>query len=360
MKLLQSVLLSIGLALTITAQAKEKIHVSYIPLADHYPAIIAHAKYRQEMKEADFELEMFKRWQDLRGKFMAGQTDVALIINPLAMEMFAEKSNFRFVSLIHRDGNALAVNTVFARRLHLAEKRIDRKPTADVAKVMGEWKAEQGKPIVVAVPSLKATHVVVLYKYLKDHGKTLALTPQDKGDVLVSAVPPPHSPAFLQEQAKQGVAASFEQSLPWAEVVETGNYGKVAWYSKDVLPWPKGHVECIVIATDEAIKNKRAALQEVITTFHRAGQDIETARAEGGKALEEIAKIINLYILAHNVESIKQSLNAELNVINYKHLNVDKAGLKHIMDLAVESGVLKQGIDLDQFTDESFATTITD
>ncbi len=47
-------------------------------------------------------------------------------------------------------------------------------------------------------------------------------------------------------------------------------------------------------------------------------------------------------------------------MINYKHLNVDKTGLKQIMDYAVEGGILKKTIDIEAFADESFATRITD
>jgi len=80
-------------------------------------------------------------------------------------------------------------------------------------------------------------------------------------DVIAIEVPPPKSPSFIKKQNSRGIPASFEQSLPWADVVETKVFGYVAWYSKDVMPWPNGHVECIAIATDDCIKNKHEALK---------------------------------------------------------------------------------------------------
>lgn len=341
------------------AQGREKIHALYIPLADHYAgAVIAHAKYAPTMVKAQYTVEMMQSWPSLQGKFLSGQADVAFIIGPVAMEMFAQKPIFRCVSLVHRDGNALAVNEIFENRLRLPANRADRKPTADVAEAMGAWRKETGQASLCGVPSLFATHVVVLYKYLKEHGKTLAIG-EGEGDVLVKAVPPPNSPAFLKEQAKAGKAASFEQSLPWADVVETAGYGKVAWYSKDVLQWPHGHVECIMIASDEALKQKRQALEEVIYHIHQAGRDIDAARAKGGQALEEIAKLVHQYIPAHTVDAVTQSLRWDLGVINYSNLNVDQAGLKYIMDLAVEGKILKTPIDVNAFTDTRFSTDIT-
>lgn len=348
-------ILAMFFAFAAATPAKEKIHALYIPLADHYAAaVVAHAKYRQEMQECDYSVEMMKSWPSLRGKFEAGQADVAFIISPMAMDMFAKKQNFRFVSLVHRDGNALAVNEILEKKLNLPESRLDRKPTADVAEAMGAWKKENGAPSICAVPSLLATHTVVLYKYLRDHGKTLAIGRGD-GDVLAKAVAPPKSPDFLKLQAKSGRAASFEQSLPWADIVETGGFGKVAWYSKDVIEWENGHVECIMIATDNAIKNKKEALKELIEYIHKAGKDIDDARTEGGRALRDIAVQVNKYIPGHNIEAVEQSLRADLAVINYSNMNVDKPGIRLIMDLAVEGGILKKKIDIDAFADEGFS-----
>ncbi|MBW1861325.1 MAG: hypothetical protein JRJ02_02995 [Deltaproteobacteria bacterium] len=72
-----------------------------------------------------------------------------------------------------------------------------------------------------------------------------------------------------------------------------------------------------------------------------------------------ITNMIRKHIPEHNEQAIIQSLRPDLNVINYRHLNVDKAGLKQIMDLAVEGGILREPIDIDAFADESFATKIT-
>jgi NitT/TauT family transport system substrate-binding protein len=342
-----------------TAFAKEKIEALYIPLADHYPAIIAYEKYRDEMKEADFIISQKKSWPSLRGQFEAEMVDMAFIISPMAMDMFAAKPDFRWISLIHRDGNALAVNEHMEHYLSLAPERKNRKPTAEVAEAFSKAKQALGEPSLTAVPSLLATHTVILYKFLKDHGKTLGLQIGAETDVIAVPVAPPSSPNFLGVQDQQKRPASFEQSLPWADIVETEGHGKVAWYSKDVLPWPNGHVECIVIARDTSINNKAAALKEVIYYLHKAGQDIHQAQLGGEAELAKIATLIRKHIPAHSEQAIIQSLNQDLGVIDYTHLNIDKDGLKQIMDLAVEGGILKGVIDIDAFADAQFGTDIT-
>lgn len=279
---------------------------------------------------------------------------MAYVMSPLAMDMYREKPHFRWIGLMHRDGNALAINDLLNKEVQLPPLRNDRKPDAAVANALKAHFQRTGKPTEVGMPHLLATHTVVLYKYLKEQGVKLSLTPNTLADVLAIAVPPPKSPAFIRSKSNRSQAAAFEQSLPWADVVETGGFGHVAWYSKDVMPWPNGHVECIAVATDQAITHKFDAIKEVMGYIHKAGQDIEQARQEGGAALDKIVEIVRKHIPAHTREAIIASLDPTLRVINYQSLNVDKAGIKQIMDLAVEGNILKAPVDIDAFADTRF------
>ncbi len=339
--------------------AKQKVHALYIPLADHYAGIVAYEKYREQMTKADYEIERMPNWDELRAYFMSGDVDMAYVMAPMAMDMFLEEPMFRWVGLMHRDGNALAINDIIKADVNLSEKRIHRKPTPDAANAFAKAMAKSGKPVKVGVPSLLSTHAVVLYRYMKENGKTLGIGYALDKDLLAIAVPPPKSPAFLKRNNVRGIGAAFEQSLPWADVVETQGFGHVVWYSKDIMPWPNGHVECITLATDKAISEKGEAIKEVIYYIHKAGQDIEAARRSGGQAMVEISNMIRKYIPEHNEEAIVQSLRTDLNVINYKYLNIDKEGLKLIMDFAVEGGILERSVDIDSFSRDNFSTDIT-
>ncbi len=348
----------VGIFLSLNVQAKEVIKAAYIPLADHYAGIVAYEKYRDQMQYADFQIKRMKSWPLLRSYFLGKGSDVdmAFVMSPLAMDMFHEKPEFRWVGQMHRDGNALAINDLLNQDVNLPAKRIDRKPDEKVANAFAKASKTKGKPIKVGVPDLLSTHSVVLYKYLKEHGKILAVGRGKTEDVVIIPIAPPKAPAFIKKNNSRGKPAAFQQSLPWADVVETQNFGKVAWYSKDVLVWPNGHVECIALAKDTSIANKNKAIKEVIYFIQKAGEDIEQARRKGGDSMLEIAKMVRKHIPEHNQEAIIQSLRPDLNVINYRHLNIDKPGIKVIMDLAVEGGILKQKIDLDAFSDPQFST----
>jgi NitT/TauT family transport system substrate-binding protein len=358
--LILSLLCGINIPAFAEQTKKQTIKALYIPLADHYAALVAYERYRKQMKWADFQLEKMKNWDYLRAYFQSGERDMAFVMSPLAMDMFNEKPHFHWIGLMHRDGNALAINELLNQKVKLSEHRIDRKPDEKVANAIKEIYQQTGKSIEIGMPHLLATHTVVLYRYLKEHGLNLSLSRHTDAEVLAIAVAPPKSPSFIKAKSSRNTAAAFEQSLPWADVVETGGYGHVAWYSKDVMPWKNGHVECITLATDKAIANKSKAVKEVMKYIHQAGLDIEQAREQGGEALEAIVKIVRKHIKAHTREAIIASLDPALRVINYQYLNVDKAGLKQIMDYAVESGVLKKAINIDEFADTRFEIKAAD
>lgn len=341
-------------AVALAATDKKPIKALYIPLADHYAALVAYERYRGEMKYADFQIEQMKNWNHLRAYFQSGEVDMAYVMSPLAMDMYNEKPHFRWVGLMHRDGNALAINDLLNSEVKVSPKRKDRKPDNKVAEAFKSNYQKTGRSIEVGMPHLLSTHTVVLYRYLKENGVRLSLQPNSDAEVLAIAVAPPKSPVFIKSKSRRAQAAAFEQSLPWADVVETGGFGHVAWYSKDVMSWPNGHVECIALATNKAIAEKFEASREVMRYIHRAGQDIEQARTEGGKKLDSIVKIVHKHIPAHTREAIIASLDPELRVINYQTLNIDKAGLKLIMDLAVEGGILNQPLNIDEFSDTRF------
>lgn len=351
------------LFLPLTLFAKEQIKALYIPLADHYAALVAYERYASKMKHADFLIEQMANWDLLKAKFQSQTVDMAFVMSPLAMYMYNEKRHFKWVGLMHRDGNALAVNDVILQRVDLEKERQHRKPTATVAQAIvyeknKHHKAEYNKQIHIALPHLLSTHAVVLYKYLKEHNVTIGWSANEATDVLGLAVAPPMAPTYIKGRANKNVAAAFEQSLPWADIVESNGHGRVAWYSKDVLASKNGHVECIMLATQKSINTKRKALQEVIYYLHKAGHDIEKARKKGGKSLERIVAIIQKHIPLHTKQAIIASLDPHLEVINYNNLNIDKKGLAQVMNLALEGGILKEGVDIDTFADESFFVEI--
>jgi len=207
-----------------SAFAKSKVHALYIPLADHYAALVAFERYGNKMQHAEFQIEQMKNWDLLRAYFKSGEVDMAFVMSPLAMDMFREQSNFRWIGLMHRDGNALAINEKISQYVNLAPLRKDRKPDAKIANALKEIYRKSGKSTPIGMPHLLSTHTVVLYQYLKNHKVKLAIGRNQIAPVTAISIAPPKSPVFLRANNNRAQAAAFEQSLPWADIVETGGY----------------------------------------------------------------------------------------------------------------------------------------
>lgn len=342
---------------TATASAKDAIVALYLPIIDHYSLLLSHLRYSKQMSNADFSVLQMPGFNELRQKFESGEADIAVLTAPLALDMYASKPMFQTVALAHRNGSALSVNTAFAKQMAIAGGRGDRKPDDEFAKASKISFDKTGNPLNVGVPTLHSTHTLVLYKYMQDHGVKM-VTPKDRNGVLVvKQVPPPRSADYLKAAGALGQGAATIQSQPWGDVFESSGSGTIVWYSKDVMKHPKGHVECIVIASANAIKNKRAALAEVLESLHKGGAELQAAIQGDNKDLLQIATSISeTYIPAHKPEVIAKSMSKDIGAINFNDLNVDMDGLKQLQDLGMASGFQSSAVDLEKFSDRSFAS----
>ena len=361
LRMIQIVILFHACTSTADIETKPSINAMYLPIAGHYAGIIAYEKYRKDMKSVSFSIQRVKNWETLKTQFLSGETDMAFTTAPLAIAMFSEKPFFRWVSLLHRNGSALAVNDQFLKTFTLADSRIQRKPTDALAIAIKEYQRQTQKPVPVSVPFIQSTQTLILYQYLMAHDLSLSLTNSDTSKAAVKTVVTSsvRSPFFLKRHNSRTEVAAFEQSLPWADVAEIKHYGKLAWYSKDILKWPNGHVDNLALAQDRTIRNKKAALKEVIYYLHQAGRDINNAQLKGAEALKVIAAMIRQHIPEHSEKAIIQSLSSDLNAISYTHLNIDEAGLQLIMDLSIEADIIQRRINITDFSNHAFSSNIS-
>ncbi len=116
--------------------AKEKVHALYVPLADHYAAIVAYERYGSQMQYADFKIEQMENWDLLRAYFQSGEVDMAYVMSPLAMDMYFENPHFSWVGLMHRDGSALAINDMINESMKASSNSKNRYPDNTVANTL--------------------------------------------------------------------------------------------------------------------------------------------------------------------------------------------------------------------------------
>jgi NitT/TauT family transport system substrate-binding protein len=330
------------------------LQVLYMPLADHYTAILAVEWYGATMEHADVTLRRMRSWELLRAAFHEERADLACIICPDALDLFSKWPHFRWVGLLHRDGNTMILNRDLAQQVNLAQNMADRTADAQLAhSLRAQQQAHPEEAILCGVPHRRATHTVVVYKYLKDHGLHLSLQPSDtEGAVVAEVVSPPQTLSFIRRQNNRGNLACTQQSLPWGPMVEEIGDGQVAWFSRDVLQWPNGHVECILIATDAAIEEKKAAVREYMDSIEAAGARLEVLRKQGGTALKPVIEAIRKHLPEHTESGIREALDPGIGGIRFDHLRVDAnaiGSLRAIMELGIEGGILEHPVDLKAF-----------
>ena len=136
---------SVAVQATEVESGRQKIKALYIPLADHYAALVAYERYRDKMVHADFQIEQMKNWDLLRAYFQSGEVEMAYVMSPLAMDMYRESPHFRWIGLMHRDGNALAINDLLREKIQLKVARKDRKPDAQVADALINIREQTGR-----------------------------------------------------------------------------------------------------------------------------------------------------------------------------------------------------------------------
>ncbi|RLA38782.1 MAG: nitrate ABC transporter substrate-binding protein, partial [Gammaproteobacteria bacterium] len=152
-KVLCWALLALSPAMAFATEPRQTIKALYIPLADHYAAIVAYERYREQMQYADFQIEQMGNWNLLRAYFQSGDADMAYVMTPLALDMYQQEPNFRWIGLMHRDGNALAINTLIKNQLEqFPLLRKDRKPGLELATVLKRFHEQRKVPTVVGVP----------------------------------------------------------------------------------------------------------------------------------------------------------------------------------------------------------------
>lgn len=201
-------MLALWLALPLqAAQPRQTINALYLPLADHYAALVAYERYRDQMQYADFQIRRMRSWDLLRAYFRSGRADMAFMTSPMAMDMFYRQPDFRWVGLMHRDGNALAINHKLAKYIGLTDQRIHRKPDKQLANAFRRAYQVDHQVVLVGVPHLLSTHTVVLSHYLQQHQLDLGLKINRQHPVLAVSISPADSPVFIKAQANRHRAA---------------------------------------------------------------------------------------------------------------------------------------------------------
>ncbi|GEM_PF-686572 len=278
-----------------------ELNAGYLPILDHLPLLVSHARDSGGFQHITVTPKLFKSWDEMQGALKAGVINAAFILSPLAMDLFRNGQNIRAILLAHRDGAAITVRT--GADIHSA---------ADL----------RGKAI--AIPARNATHTALLDKYLRTAGLTLK-------DVTTKIIAPPHMLLAMKHQRID----AFIVAEPFGVAAQKSGLGELLVLSREIL---ENHVDCIVVVKAELIHQFPLALQEWVDSLIRAGRFIDEDKLANQS--REVAAITTKTYFNHNAESVQAGLQHPADRISFSDLNPNAVDIQAIADMANTAGLL--------------------
>lgn len=282
---------------------KETIKIAYLPITHALPLLAEAELYKNKFKNIDLDLVKFGSWPELMDALNAGKVDGASVLIELGIKAKEQGIPLKAVALGHRDGNVVVV-----------AKEI--KNTADL----------KGK--IFAIPHRLSTHHILLYKLLKNAGLNF-------NDLKVIELPPPEMPAALAEKRISG----YVVAEPFGAKAVANGHGKILYKSEEL--W-KNSICCALVVREELLKNQRAAAQEFVADYIKAGKFVSS----GGPKVTELAK--KYLKVEDNV------LNLSLKWISYKKLRINETDYNELIKNMVELDLVKAPPTYGDFVDNSF------
>lgn len=242
---------------------KVVIRLGHIQITDHLAlGILKHWIAKGEVTPERFILETdcLPGWNPVQEKLENGDVSGALVLAPIAMDLFAYNVPIRLVLFAHRNGSG------FVR-----SSRYEEGPYAD--------KASFYKYKVVNIPHKMSIHNMLAHKYLTEMGLKPGVPGVKAINVRFEVVPPVKMPPIMKEDESVG---GFIVAEPICTRAASSGLGSMEFASGSM--WPD-HPCCVVALRHELIEANPEAVQELTDLLVKAGRFV----SENRKGAAEIA-----------------------------------------------------------------------
>ncbi len=229
-----------------------ELNVAHIQITDHL--VLGALKHRIE--QGDVEPEHFDLttslkagWNPIQEGLENGELDCALVLAPIAMDLFAYGSPIRLVLFAHKNGST------FIRSKHYD-------PRFDSLQSFYKYK-------VVDIPHKMSIHHMLAHQFLKELGLKPGVPGKKAINVRFEVVPPIKMPGIMKENED---VAGFMVAEPVATKAIVGDIGNLEFYSAG--RWDN-HPCCIVAMQDDFIQHHPEAAQEFVSLLVDTAEYIE-------------------------------------------------------------------------------------
>lgn len=244
------VVVVITAAYTLQPKTEEVIRVGHLKDDHHSALFIAQAKEMYEKEGLKVETIEFNAGPDLVKAAATGQIDIGFCGTPPAVTGIAKGVPIKIVAAVNQEGSGIVV-------------REDA----------GIQKIEDLKGKTIAIPMKGSIQDVLLHMTLKEHG----INPEEV-NIIEMQVP------LMPKALEAGKIDGFIAWEPYVSMAEQKGYGHAIAYSRDI--W-KDHPCCVVIATDQFIKEHPDQLRKFLKVHVEATEYLNTHKNESASIVAE-------------------------------------------------------------------------
>lgn len=233
-----------------TASGRLRLKVAHIQITDHLTlGVLKHLIDTGKRAPRHFELETLcmSSWNPVQKALAEGEVDAALVLAPLAMDLFAYGVPLHIVLLAHKNGS-IAVRK----------------------KAPGESLKSLFKGKTFYIPHELSIHHILSHMFFKGLGLNPGTAANSGCDVIYEVVPPVRMPEFLSGQPG---ACGFMVAEPIGTKAIAGGLADELFLSGEL--W-ENHPCCVVAVRDEILEHHSEAVQELVGMLVQAGKFIST------------------------------------------------------------------------------------
>ncbi len=237
-----------------TISAVPRIRIAHLQITDHLVlgALVHQIREGQVQPERiEIEPRCMSSWNPAARALETGEVDGALILAPLALDMFANHAKIKLILFAHRSGS-----TCVCRR----RQGTDQGPYPDQETLHNLFK---GKTFLL--PHTLSIHHILSDIFLREIGLRLGPVGRSDTDVFYEVVPPLEMPRILAEEAE---VSGFAVAEPYGTQAVDQGVGELLFHTDQL--W-ENHPCCVLAVREDWLEKHEAGAQELVRLLVEAG-----------------------------------------------------------------------------------------
>jgi NitT/TauT family transport system substrate-binding protein len=294
--------------------AKRKITVAYLPVTCQLTCPVTDYISKYSLSGETFLPRMFQGFPEIKEALISNRVQAAFIVAPLALALKDQGVPIKIVYLGHRYGSAVVV-------------RKDG-PIKTFADMRGR---------TIAIPSRFSDERLLIFRAMKVWG----IKPSE---IKMVEMAPPDVNSALAAHAID----AFVMGEPFPSQAEIGGYGRVLFQAREY--WPD-YMSCILVVREDLIDSRPDVVQVLVDGVARSGLWLDTSKPHR----EDAADFVGRFYYNQKPALLRWALTKPLDRVTYSPLAPRKADFDLVRDLMIETGVLHNKLEFEDYTDTRFS-----